>query len=316
MSEPAIGIDVSKGHLDIGIGSSGESFKLRNNEPDIAELVKRLRRERAVRIIVEATGGYETAVVVALAAAKLPVIVVNPRQVRDFAKATGELAKTDRIDALLLARYGAAVQPEARPLPDEQSRELTALLTRRRQLVDMLVAEKNRVQGAPKRVRKDIKAHIAWLQKRLRDTDGDLDALIQDSPVWRAKDDLLRSTPGVGRVLALTLLSHLPELGQLNRREIAALAGVAPFNRDSGRYRGKRSVWGGRAEVRRTLYMATLAATRSNPTIRAFYQRLRAAGKPPKVGLTACMRKLLTILNVMLKNQTPWQHPPPQIETS
>lgn len=316
MREQTIGIDVSKGHLDIGLEASGESFKIRNQERDIAELVKRLRRERAVRIIVEATGGYETAVVVALAAANLPVIVVNPRQVRDFAKATGELAKTDRLDALILARYGATVRPEPRPLPDEQSRELTALLTRRRQLVDMLVAEKNRLHGAPKRVRKDIKAHIAWLQKRLRDTDGDLDALIQDSPVWRVKDGLLRSTPGVGRVLSLTLLAHLPELGELNRREIAALAGVAPFNRDSGRYRGRRSVWGGRAEVRRTLYMATLAATRSNPTIRSFYQRLRATGKPPKVVLTACMRKLLTILNVMLKNQTPWHNSQPQIATS
>ena len=302
-----VGIDVSKATLDVATWPRQEHWSYSNEEGGIAQLLERLLPLQPNLIVLEATAGLQTAVVAALAGAQLPVVVVNPRQVRDFAKALGQLAKTDRIDAEVLARFGDSVRPEIRPLRDEQSEELQALLSRRRQLVEMLSAEKNRLSGAPKRVRKNIKAHIVWLEKRLKDVDTDLNGLIKKSPLWRERDELLRSAPGVGPVFSITLLAALPELGQLNRRQIAALVGVAPFNRDSGKYRGKRTIWGGRAEVRAVLYMAALAAIRSNPPIRAFYQRLIAAGKKPKVAITACMRKLLTILNAMVKNSTPWQ---------
>jgi transposase len=236
----------------------------------------------------------------------LPVVVVNPRHARDFAKATGRLAKTDRLDARGLAHFAEAVRPTPRPLPAAQAQALSALLTRRHQLVQMLTAERRRLQSAPQRIRADIQAHIAWLERRLARTDADLAAAIRSTPLWRAKDEMLQSTPGVGPILSRTLVAEVPELGALNRQEIAALIGVAPLNRDSGTVRGTRAVWGGRAHVRAVLYMSTLAAVRHNPVLKAFYERLRAVGKAPKVALTACMRKLLTILNAMLKHQTPW----------
>lgn len=304
-----VGIDVSKANLDVAVLPADECWASPNNEAGIAELVKRLKRHRLALIVVEATGGLEMPVVAELAAAKLPVVVINPRQVRDFAKATGKLAKTDILDARVLAQFGQAIQPEVRPLKDAQHQALSALLTRRRQLVVMLTAEKNRLGATPQSpVRKDIKAHISWLEKRLKVVSNDLNKHIKQSPMWRTKSDILQSTPGVGPVLSVTLLADLPELGHLNRRQISALVGVAPLNRDSGAFRGRRSIWGGRANIRAALYMATLSATRFNPVIKVFYQRLMGAGKLHKVAMTACMRKLLTILNTMVKNGTPWQH--------
>jgi len=302
-----VGIDVAKTRLDLALEPSGEAWSVPNEAAGIQDLVSRLTPLGPTLIVLEATGGYEAAVTATLASAGLPVVVTNPRQVRDFAKACGRLAKTDALDARILARFAAQVRPAPRPLPTEAAQLLDALLTRRRQLVEMLTAETNRLGVARGPVRRDITQHIRWLQRRLKDADGELKAAIQGSPVWRAKDDLLQSVPGVGRVLSLTLLAELPELGQLSRREIAALVGVAPLNRDSGRRRGKRLVWGGRAPVRAVLYMAALAATRANPVIRAFFERLRAAGKPFKVAVTACMRKLLTILNAMVHHDTRWR---------
>jgi transposase len=306
LSPVYVGIDVSKARLDIAVRPGTETWTVAPDEAGLAALVKRLTALAPALVVLEATGGLEAPVVSALAAAGLPVVVVNPRQVRDFAKALGRLAKTDPLDAEVLARFGEAVRPEPRPLKDAQAQELDALLTRRQQLVGMLSAEKNRLGQARGRVKRDIEAHIRWLEKRLTEVDGDLKHLMEASPLWRAEEDLLCSVPGVGPVLALALLADLPELGRLNRRQIAALAGVAPFNRDSGRFRGTRAIWGGRARLRALLYMATLAAVRSNPLIRPFYQRLRAAGKKPKVALTACMRKLLTILNAMVRSGTRW----------
>lgn len=305
-----VGIDVSKGTLDLHVRPSDQRWTCANDEAGIRDVVERLRAVAPTRIVLEATGGYEVAVVSALAAAALPVLVVNPRPVRDFAKATGQLAKTDRLDAAILARFAEQVQPVARPLASAEQQELDALLTRRRQLIDMLTAEKNRLgqvfvtRGA--RVKQSLTAHIAYLTKELRRADADLGELVRRSPVWRERDDLLQSTPGVGPVLSLTILAALPELGSLDRKAIAALVGVAPLNRDSGQFRGKRMVHGGRAPVRTALYMGALVATRCNPVIRAFYQRLLSAGKPKKVALTACMRKLLIILNAMVRQQTRW----------
>jgi transposase len=257
-------------------------------------------------VVLEATAGMEMPVAAALAAIGLPVAVVNPRQVRQFARATGRLAKTDAIDAQVLAQFAQAVQPPLRPLPDADTQQLNALVTRRHQLVEMLAAEKNRLAQAAKSVRIDIQEHIRWLERRLIDLDRDLAATVHESPIWRETDNLLQSAPGVGPVLSTTLLANLPELGRLNGKQIAALVGVAPLNRDSGRFRGKRTIWGGRARVRTALYMGTLVATRYNPVIRPFYQRLLAAGKPKKVALTACMRKLVTILNAMVRSQSSW----------
>lgn len=305
--ERFVGIDVSKASLDVAVRPTGEAWTTTSDEAGVSALVKRLEVLVPTLIVMEATGGLEVPLVSALAAAGLPVVVVNPRQVRHFAKATGRLAKTDAIDAEVLARFAEAVRPEVRPIKDPQTQALAALITRRRQLVDMLAAEKNRLHGAPVRVRKDLQRHIIWLEKRLKEVDNDLDKTIKVSSVWRAKETLLLSTPGVGPVLTNTLIALLPELGQLSRRQIAALAGVAPFNHDSAKFRGRRRVWGGRSELRSVLYMSTLTATRCNPVIRAFYQRLIQAGKAPKVALTACMRKLLITLNTMLKNRTPWQ---------
>jgi transposase len=303
-----VGIDVSKDRLDVALRPSGDGWAVANDDPGIAALVDRLRVVPPALIVLEATGGMELAVTGALAAAELPVVVVNPRQVRDFAKATGRLAKTDTLDAAVLAQFAEAVRPARRPLRDADTQALGALLARRRQLVEMLTAEQNRLRAAPRRIRAEIQAHITWLARRLARVDEDLAQAIRESPVWREKDDLLRSTPGVGPVLATTLLADLPELGTLTRQRIAALVGVAPLNRDSGTLRGRRGVWGGRAHVRAVLYMSTLVAVRYNPVLQAFYLRLRAAGKAPKVALTACMRKLLTILNAMVKHRTPWEN--------
>lgn len=309
-----VGIDVAKDWLDVAQRPGGEAWRVSSDETGIATLIKRLKGLRPALVLLEATGGLEIPAVAALAAAGLDAVVVNPRQVRQFAGATGRLAKTDAIDAQVLAQFGEAVQPEVRPLPDTATQELAALVARRRQLIEMLTAEKNRLRLATKKVRRNIEAHLRWLEGELLDLDDGLGDVIRSSPVWREQDDLLRSVPGVGPVLSSVLLAHLPELGKLSRKEIAALAGVAPLNRDSGQFRGRRTVWGGRSQVRAALYMAALVATRFNPPIRAFYQRLGAAGKPKKVALTACMRKLLTMLNAMARHQTPWQTMDPTLD--
>lgn len=308
MGSPAcfVGIDVSKARLDIA-GHPGDlrATFLRSGE-GIAQMVVHLRRLRPTLLVLEATGGLERPVVRAVVEAALPVVVVNPRQVRDFAKATGQLAKTDRLDAHALARFGEAVRPAVRPLPEATTQALREGLARRRQLVEMLTAERNRLGSASPAVTERIRAHLAWLQAELAREDAALDAAIRQSPVWGARVDLLRSVPGVGPAVSRTLLADLPELGALTRQRIAALVGVAPLNRDSGRFCGRRGVWGGRAAVRAALYMAALVAVRRNRVLRGFYQRLRGAGKAPKVALVACMRKLLTILNAMVKHHTPW----------
>lgn len=305
-SEAFVGIDVSKAQLDVAVWPSGEQWSVSNDSAGITALNERLVSMKPRLVVLEATGGLEVPLSAALAVAQLPVVLVNPRQVRDFAKATGTLAKTDALDAQVLARFAQAVRPSVRSLPNEETKHLQTLLARRRQMVEMLTAEGNRLRQATPAVSQRIQAHIAWLEQELRDLDGDLGRAVRSSPVWREKENLLRSVPGVGRVLSLTLLASLPELGALGRRQIAALVGVAPLNRDSGAFRGTRTVWGGRASVRATLYMATLVATRHNPVIRGFYLRLVQAGKAKKVALVACMRKLLAILNAMLKHRTPW----------
>lgn len=302
----AIGIDVAKAELVVACRPSLDQWRVANTSVGIAELIARLRSLAPEIVVLEATGGYERVAAAAIAAVGLPVVVVNPRQVRDFAKATGQLAKTDRVDAAILALFGERVQPALRPLPDEATEDLGALLLRRRQLTDMLVAEKNRLGLARKPVRKSLKQHIAYLERELRITETELTDAIEASPIWRVKDDLLQSTPGVGQVVSQTMLADLPELGTLSGRQIASLVGVAPIARDSGTLRGKRTIGGGRAHVRTTLFMAALVATRHNPVIRTFYQRLLTAGKPKKVALVACMRKLLTILNAMMRDGRPW----------
>jgi transposase len=291
----------------VALRPTAEAWATPNDEPGIAALVARVQAVHPALIVLEATGGLEMPVTAALAAAGLPVVVVNPRQARDVAKATGRLAKTDALDAQGLAHVAEAVRPAPRPLPDAQTQALSALVARRRQLLEMLTAEHNRLGSAPRQIRADIQAQITWLERRMTDLNRDLDAAIRASPVWREHDALLHSTPGVGPVLSRTLLAALPELGTLSRQEMAALVGVAPLNRDSGTLRGQRTVWGGRAQVRAVLYMSTLVAVRDNPVLHTFYDRLRRAGKAPKVALTACMRKLLTILNARLKHRTAWQ---------
>jgi len=301
-----IGIDVSKATLDIAALPDGESWTVTNDDQGLAELTPHLVALAPVLIVLEATGGYEMLPALTLAKAGLPIAVVNPRQVRDFAKAMGQLAKTDALDAGILAAFAQRVRPAPRPLPDEAAQLLDSLLTRRRQLIEMLTAEKNRLGVARGPVKRDIGQHIRWLEKRLADVDGDLQDAVAASPLYQAKADLLRSVPGIGPVTTLTLLASLPELGHLSRHQIAALVGVAPMNRDSGTLRGKRMVWGGRAPVRAVLYMAALVGLKHNPILRMFYDRLRAAGKPFKVAVTACMRKLLTILNAMLHQNRRW----------
>ncbi len=304
-----VGIDVAKRRLDVHLRPSGEGFTIDHDEERVAALVERLAALAPTLVVLEATGGLEVRLAAALAAAGLPVAVVNPRQVRAFARATGRLAKTDRLDAAAIARFAEAVRPPVRPLPDAATRHLGALVARRRQLLEMLVAERDRRQAAADpALHGRIDAHLRWLEEALAEIEGDLDGAVRDSPVWRAKEELIRSVPGVGPMSARTLLAELPELGALTRRQAAALVGVAPFSRDSGKLRGRRTVCGGRATLRACLYMAAVAAARgSNPAIAGFYRRLRQAGKPAKVALTACMRKLVVTLNAMLRTNTAWK---------
>ena len=307
-----VGIDVAKAKVDVAVRPTDVRWEVPNDEAGARQLVPRLKALEPVMVLLEASGGLELPLVAALAAAAVPVVVVNPRQVRDFAKATGKLAKTDALDAAVLAHFAEVVRPTVRPLRDAETQVLNSLVARRRQVMTMLVSEKNRLNAATVAVRSRIKAHIAWLELELDDLDKNLRQTLRQSPVWRENDDLLRTVPGVGEQVSLNLLAYLPELGARDRRQISALVGVAPFNRDSGTLRGKRTVWGGRARIRAVLYMGALAASRFNPVIRDFYQRLLAAGKPKKLALTACMRKLLIILNAMLKHRSSWRTTPPE----
>lgn len=301
------GVDVSQATLEVAMVPSGEQWQASNDERGIRELVERLSGLEPERIVLEATGGYELPLLAALATAGLPVVAVNPRQVRDFARSTGRLAKTDALDAQVLAQFAAAVRPPLRPLPDAATRELAALLARRRQLVDMRTAELNRLATAHERVRDSIRELVAYLDKRIKELDRELHDRLRGSPVWREKEDLLRSIPGVGPVLSLTLLASVPELGQVSHRQLAALIGVAPLNRDSGDWRGRRTTWGGRAAVRAVLYMATRRAVRCNAALRVMYERLLGAGKTRTVALVACMRKLLRICNAVVQQRAPWR---------
>ena len=302
-----VGIDVAKAQVDVAVRPTGQTWTITYDDAGVQELVSQLKTLEPALVLLEATGGLELPMVVALATAALPVVVVNPRQVRDFAKATGTLAKTDTLDAAVLAHFADAIRPDVRPLRDAETQVLASLVARRHQVVAMLVSEKNRLRRAISAVRPRVEAHIAWLEQELEDLDQGLRQTLRQSPLWREKDDLLRTVPGVGEQLSLTLLVYLPELGTLDRRQVAALVGVAPFNRDSGTLRGKRTVWGGRARLRAVLYMGALVASQYNPVIRDFYRRLLAVGKPKKLALTACMRKLLVILNSMLKHRSPWR---------
>ena len=308
MSDPQVfvGIDVSKAQLDVALRPTDDCWHVNNDESGIAGLVERLRMVQPTLVVLEATGGLEGPVTGALAEAALPVVVVHPRHARDFANATGRIAKTDTLDARGLAHFAEAVRPPPRPRPDAQAQALSALLTRRRQLVPRLTAARRRVQTAPWPIREDIQAHITWLIHRVARTDDDVAAAIHASPRWRATDEMLQSTPGGGPILSRTLVAEVPELGLLNRQEIAALIGVAPLTRDRGPLRGKRAVWGGRAQGRAVRYLGPRAAVRHHPVLKAFYARLRAVGKAPKVALTAWMRTRLTILNAMLKHRTSW----------
>lgn len=302
-----IGIDVSKAQLEVAAHNSDYRFRCPNKESAFSELIAELIALRPKIIVLEATGGLEIPVVAALYAAGLPVVVVNPRQIRDFAKAVGQLAKTDKLDASVLAHFAAAIQPALRPVKNAAQLELDALAARRRQLVEMLAAEKTRLSTtATAPMRQEVQKHIEWLQERLNNLDAQLRDRIKDSPVWRVKDDLLQSVPGIGPVTALSLVANVPELGKLNRHQVAKLIGVAPLNRDSGTLRGTRHIYGGRSSVRKALYMATVTAVRCNPVIKEFYSRLIKSHKPSKVALVACMRKLLTIVNVMIKTETRW----------
>lgn len=307
MENEYVGIDVSQQTLDMVAYTTGEMHSFTNDQAGISKAGKWLKKVKPAIVVMEATGGLEIPVYVALQKTNIPLAVVNPRQIRDYARSMGILAKTDKVDAKILAAYGAQVRPEVRPLPDEETRQLDRLVTRRRQLVLMITAETNHLLSTrDETIKGEIQTHIAFMKQDLANRDKGISQMIQDSPEYRQKNKLLQSVPGVGPVLSATLIGELPELGHLNRKQIAALAGVAPLNRDSGKYRGKRSVWGGRSSVRQTLYMATLVATRHNRILNQFYNRLLAGGKAKKVALTACMRKLLIILNVMLKHNSPW----------
>ena len=308
MDHVSVGIDVSKATFVIAVAPTGERWTTDTGPADIETLVARLHGLAPTIVVVEATGGYERALVAACAAAGVPVAVVNPRQVRAFAQALGRTAKTDDIDATVLAMFGARVQPAPRAIPDAATQALAALVARRRQLIEMIGMERRRLEQAPPtgRITRDLRNHIRWLERRVTDVDEEIGTAIQASPVWRVHEDVLRSVPGVGPITARTLLAELPELGTLDRRAIAALVGVAPMNCDSGQYRGQRHIWGGRASVRATLYMAAVSAARHNAHLAPFYRRLRAAGKPAKVALVATMRKLLTLMNALLKHQSRW----------
>jgi transposase len=300
------GIDLSKASLDLALGTTGELVRVAHDQRGIATLRKRLLRLTVARRILEASGGLETALVAELGAAGLPVVVVNPRQVRDFARATGQLAKSDALDARILAWFGERLRPKLRRRPTVQERELKALVARRREIVGMITAERNRLSRVPRRLHKEILAHIRWLEQRLLQRDRELANQLRRSPRWREPEALLRGVPGVGPTVSATLLAALPELGHLNRRKIAKLLGVAPLNRDSGTWRGPRRVSGGRAQTRRVWYMAALVAVHHNSVLKVFYQRLRQSGKPRKLALTAAMRKLLVMLNAILKTHTVW----------
>ena len=309
MSGVNAAIDVGKVKLDIALGSDGELFWEPNQPRAVTRLAKRLTELGCARVLIEG-GSYQNVLVGALRAAGLPVVIINPRRVREFAKSIGQLAKTDHLDARVLALYGERIQPPVRELPDEQNQVLRGLWVRREQLIEMLVMEENRLEHAPKALHRSLRAHIDYLRKQIKQADHDLDREVRNSALWE-KYELLRSVPGVGPVLSIALLSDLPELGRLNRGEIAALAGVAPFNCDSGTVHGQRKIQGGRKRLRRVLYSATVASVRCNPVLRPFYQRLRATGKPAKVALVAAMRRLLLILNAMLKSKTIWRPPCP-----
>lgn len=302
-----VGIDVSKKTLDVAVKPLNLLFSLPNTPAGHRALCTRLKPLSPTLVVVEATGGLELEAVIALSEGGITVAIINPRQVRDFAKACGQLAKTDRIDAGVLCDFAQKIRPEPRPLPDKETRALEAMITRRRQLVDMLAAEKNRFSSTGKAMKKDVKRHITFLEKAIARFDQDLQQAIKNSPIWRVNDDILQSVPGVGPTCATTLMAQLPELGKLDRKQIAALVGVAPLNRDSGPKKGKRTIWGGRASVRAILFMSTLVATRHNPVIRDFYSHLIAQGKLHKVAMTACMRKLLTMLNAMIRDQAQWK---------
>lgn len=302
-----LGIDVSQAFLDLCCLPAGQCSRFGNTVDGIDELVKVAASSSPRLVVLEATGKLEIAVAAALSVAGIPVAIVNPRQVRDFARATGQLAKTDALDARVLAQFAQRVQPTPRPIKDDQALELDDLLARRRQLVAMLAAEKNRLSRARPRSHNDIRAHMAWLEKRIKHIDDDLEACVKNSPLWRERDALFQSVPGVGPVLSLTLLIGLPELGSVSHKALAKLVGVAPLNRDSGTMRGSRAIWGGRVQVRNALYMATCSAIRWNPVLKPYYLKLRAEGKPPKVAIVACMRKLLGILNAMAQAGTHWK---------
>jgi transposase len=302
-----IGIDVSKDRLDMAVRPTGQCLSFDNTDAGVDNLIRALSDLSPTLIVMEATGRYHRLALGGLLAANLPAVAINPRQSRDFARALGQLAKTDRIDAAILAEFADKVRPALRSIPDLDTQELEAICTRRRQLMTMLTAEKNRHQAAPRSLRPGIKKHIHWLEKELEHSDKDLHNRIRSSPAWREKEDVLSSCNGIGPVTTHSMLAYLPELGTFNRRQIAAIVGVAPFNNDSGKHRGRRSITGGRRQLRNVLYMAALVAIRHNPTIRTFYQRLIASGKLPKVAIVACMRKLLTILNSMVRNKTPWK---------
>ena len=304
--EPSVGIDVSKSVLDVSLHPSGRTWQVEYSPPCMTALAEELADLGPAVVVVEATGGLEMSLTAALSVAGLPVAVVNPKRVRDFARATGRLAKTDKLDAQVLAQFGAMVRPPIRPLPDATRQELRALVTRRQQLLEMITAEKNRMRRTTPGVRHRIEVNIQFLREQLKELDRDLGDFLKSSPLWQEEAMVLRSVPGIGPVVTATLIARLPELGSLNCKQVAALVGVAPFNRDSGAFRGKRKVWGGRGALRTALYMATLVATRCNSVLQAFYQRLCAAGKPKKVALIACMRKMLVILNSMIKHHRTW----------
>lgn len=310
-----VGIDVSTTTLDIAVIPDGNHWQVTNDASGIDILTKRLVALRPAGVVMEATGGIEMPVAVALYEVNIIAALVNPRQVRDFARSLGILAKTDKLDAKIIAKFAEATKPKPRPLPDTSALELKALVTRRRQLMEMLTMEKNRLHAAMPQLRARIQINVEWLLKQIEEVDNDTSALIQASPLWYAKDNLLQSVPGIGPVISKAILAELPELGQLNSKQVAALVGVAPFNRDSGNLRGRRSIWGGRAHLRKMIYMGTLVATRHNPVIKPFYQRLVDAGKAKKVALVACMRKLIVILNAMVKHGTLWMYPESEIQS-
>jgi transposase len=306
-----VGIDVAKDSMEVTVHEGKEGWNFTNDEPGLSKLVTKMKRLSPYLIVLEATGGYENTVAAELQSKGFPVAVVNPRQIRDFARSVGILAKTDILDARVIAHFAAKIQPAPRIMPSEEAKKLGAVLMRRRQVVTILTAEKNRLQQAATAVRKRVQNHVTWLERELSDINKELKQMIQDDPEWKEKDEIIQSVPGVGPNMSFTLLADFPELGRLNRKQIAALGGVAPFNRDSGKMRGKRTIWGGRDVVRTATYMAAFVAVRCNPSLKSFFDRLIATGKPRKVALVACMRKLLCILNAMLKNRTTWNHQSP-----